>query len=323
MTSRHLLHQRKALIWLDAGNDLSQGPKGPWCHGGPSHGERDDAEDINHPSPRSEEQPLSLSSRLYPTVQHFPFSSFKWDQLHLRETNQLRGQFQQSARLLHLEYGKSLDRSLMACDAFYSVKELFVFAANSISQVINMIETKLTSDTGYQSLHGDQYSISNLLYHQDILDRVSQTLQENIQDIKDHPKHLWLVSSDDEQRKQASHAASSLIADYTSLLVRSHLLSARCKGGISLVMNQAGIAESKRAISQARKIEQLTLLAFFFLPLSFTTSFFGMNLGDVGEGGLPLWVWVVVSVPVLALSYLVLRIMTYVRFEAETNEGHN
>lgn len=68
-------------------------------------------------------------------------------------------------------------------------------------------------------------------------------------------------------------------------------------------MNNANLAESRRAMLQARKVGKLTLLAFFYVPLSFTTSFFGMNLEEFGTSTtIANWVWVCVSVPIFVLS---------------------
>lgn len=67
-------------------------------------------------------------------------------------------------------------------------------------------------------------------------------------------------------------------------------------------MNIASVAESKKVLEQAKGVENLTRLAFAFVPLSITASFFGMNFKQLGQGDLPLWIWFAVSVPIFALS---------------------
>ena len=69
------------------------------------------------------------------------------------------------------------------------------------------------------------------------------------------------------------------------------------------MMNRAVVAESRKAIDQAERLKRLTLLATFFIPLSFTTSLFGMNFEELGQGHLHVWLFAVVSAPVLVLSY--------------------
>ena len=50
-------------------------------------------------------------------------------------------------------------------------------------------------------------------------------------------------------------------------------LSKECKKGMEIATNSASFEVSRRAISQAEKIERLTLLAFFFVPLTSICSF--------------------------------------------------
>lgn len=234
----------------------------------------------------------------------------------LSPQHHLNGQFNQSASLLHANYGQSLDKGLMATDPFYALSELYSFSAHSICQFLNMIDSKIMEDTGYHSLRDRQLSHSNLLYHQDILRQQARLLRDIIRHINRQDSVASITtsarSSQNTLRKStAENTQKSLLADFDELLERTELLSRRCASGMDTIMNQAAIAESKRSISQAKKIEQLTLLAFFFIPLSFTTSFFGMNLGTVGTGELSLWLWFAISIPTVVLSYCLLQFLGY------------
>ena len=55
---------------------------------------------------------------------------------------------------------------------------------------------------------------------------------------------------------------------------------------------------SRKPIGQAKAVARLTLLALHFIPLSFTTSFFGMNIKELKGDELDLRVWILTSVPV-------------------------
>jgi len=70
-------------------------------------------------------------------------------------------------------------------------------------------------------------------------------------------------------------------------------------------MNRASLEESRRAIEQAEKVKRLTLLAFFFVPLSFTASIFGMNFKEFGQGHLSIYIFGIVVGPVFGLSAVV------------------
>ena len=43
-------------------------------------------------------------------------------------------------------------------------------------------------------------------------------------------------------------------------------------------------------------------VTFIFLPISFVTSVFGMNFKQLGQGTLPIWIWAVITVPLLIAS---------------------
>lgn len=79
-------------------------------------------------------------------------------------------------------------------------------------------------------------------------------------------------------------AAEQLLKDYRYLLSRAQTLSDQCDRGMHIVMNNAMIKESREAIAQAGGVAKLTRLAFLFIPLSFTTSFWGMNFKQLGTG---------------------------------------
>lgn len=57
---------------------------------------------------------------------------------------------------------------------------------------------------------------------------------------------------------------------------------------------------SEQSREQANRLGRLTTLAFFFIPLSFVTSFFGMNITEFGTGT-DLWVYIVSSVGLMVV----------------------
>ncbi|KAI9930215.1 hypothetical protein ASPWEDRAFT_167883 [Aspergillus wentii DTO 134E9] len=274
------------LVWMDVGEDISQGPAGPWhrlqC------------------SP-----PFVGRSPFYPTLQHLPKIALKWHKLSLAPDRQLRGKFAQSAAILHTDYGKALNKQLMAEDPFYALSELFIFSAFSISQFLNMVDVKVTSETGLGVVSHQQFKTHNLGYHKELLEKLARRLEETGRNIEQRGSPLWPRSVGVDQ-KSTEVAVSRLYRDYEVLLHRTNSLIKRCKDGMLMKMNQATITESKRAIQQAQKVEQLTVLAFFYAPLSFTASFFSMDQGTAGKG---YWIWFAVSIPCLMFSYLVLGVI--------------
>jgi hypothetical protein len=283
------------LIWTDVGHDLGNGPEGPW-------------------QPDKGRAGASTKSPFLPTLHHFPdpATKKKLSECLIPESHQSRGPFVQSASLLAENYGVTLDPSLLAADAIYSLIEILEISANSICQLLNLTETIIDQCTGYSLFKSQDYSLANLSYHLDVLIRFENRLRENIHDLEQYQSLGWPItynnSNEDGARSnpRALEAAQIVLTDFRNLLSRTTCLSARCQSGMATCMNSAAIAESQRAIAQAMSVEQLTRLAFFYIPLSFTSSFFGMNLTYFGTGNVQLWVWFATSVPLVLLSYIAL-----------------
>lgn len=55
------------------------------------------------------------------------------------------------------------------------------------------------------------------------------------------------------------------------------------------------IRDSNRSIEEAKSLKRLTQLAFIFIPLSFVTSLFGMNVQELSGNGVKLWIFLVTA----------------------------
>lgn len=266
-----------------------QGPEGPW---------------FIKSGDRNVGWPYTI---LHPTIQHQQQISLKAHRTAIKQELRPKSKLAQSSLLLHLDYGKLYDSSVMACDAFYALDELFTFCANSELQFLNLMESKLSQETGYAQLSNENPQLSNLLYSQDILEDHAKRLRENIETIRMRGGAKWPRASEPAMKLKAEAAASSLRKDYEHLLYRTEALSERCRRGVGVIMSSASITESKRAIAQTYEVAKLTKLAFFYVPLTFTTSIFGMNLTPIAaDQRNSLWLWIVVSVPILMISLFAL-----------------
>lgn len=215
--------------------------------------------------------------------------------------------FTQSAALLTCDYGKTLDTKLLATDSFYALHEIFLFSAFSLSQYFNMLESKLNADTKSQASSQQVTDISNFLYRQSIFQSHAGRLQNIIATIETRSSLYRTPSPDSSTESISQQAARALLVDYKQLLARAENLSNQCQAQVSLLMNRAMIAESNKAIQQAREVAKLTRLAFVFVPLSFASSFCGMNLWPFVANGGPTWWWFVMSVPLIVVSFAVLK----------------
>ncbi|KAF2232580.1 hypothetical protein EV356DRAFT_534509 [Viridothelium virens] len=273
-------------VWVDNGRDLSHNIL-PWLT-----------------SPFGTSQ---WKTRFLPVVQHWfnvslkSPSSLKWPP---RRDEMGNGKIPQSASLLHLDYGRFLDRGIAAIDPFYALQDLFNFAAASENQFLNMIGSKLQQELDLNVLIQPRSpTLSNLLCTQRNLDRRVQRIQENLDFIRAWSRREWFRGSlDSTQQSKADKSADKVARDFEYLLGRAKALHEQCTKGMQIVMNNANVKEAREAMSQAEVVAKLTRLAFIFVPMSFTSSFFGMNFVQFGTGRLGLWVWFVVTVPVLTLA---------------------
>ncbi len=287
------------LAWLDSGKNLDRGIEGPWMT----------------------ENLLSHLSRLkevslLPVIRHYPRIAFNTHRYARPSQTQqeAREGFQQTRSVLNQNYGKELNRAVMAKDSFFVVHDLFSFKAFAEVQFLNLVESVLSRETDVAVLNRKP-SVENLLFHKELLASHARALRENIESIKSRGGPDWdrLTPEDDAKLYLiAKEHSGRLLKDYEWLLQRTEELSASCDRGIqdsnTRVMMEETLLTSQRSADTARLTNVATFSSFIYVPLSITSGFFGMNFKAFGQGNLQLWLWPIVTVPVVLLSSLVLLI---------------
>ncbi|KAH8768082.1 hypothetical protein F5883DRAFT_669392 [Diaporthe sp. PMI_573] len=81
----------------------------------------------------------------------------------------------------------------------------------------------------------------------------------------------------------------------------------RVRDGASFITTSVSARASRKSIDQAAEVNRIAILAYFFVPMSFVTSIFGMNVvefGDLGWGiGAIFIVLAFVMIPSLLLGF--------------------
>lgn len=175
--------------------------------------------------------------------------------------------------------------------------------------LLNMLETKISIEISpAQSQAEHEPTVSNLLYHKRVLRRHIQRLLES-KNFIEYQATAWITERTHSTSATAHGAkVNVLIRDFDYLLGKARDLTSECDRGMSIMMNKASINEAQKVIVQAERITKLTKLAFVFVPLSFTSSFFGMNFSQFTSGNnLGVWIWFAISVPTLLLSILFMK----------------
>jgi hypothetical protein len=279
---------------MDSGKDLDRGLPGPWSLKG------------------SESDTGGFE--LLPVIRKDPKIAFQ-SSMPKEKAQALaeRGAaFQQSRALLNLDYGRHFDNLEVIEDAFYAAEPLFKFKACAEAQFLNLVESEVISVlaeklAAMEDPPNSVEALNNLadfVFHKELLESHAQGLKENIQFIEN--RGAWRKCDDPNPKDNAS--AEILLKDYKWLHERTMELSAACDRGMKDIHNKSMLAESIGSNKQAQAVEALTtlttILSVFYIPLSFTTSIFGMNFAVFGQGEQPLWLWAAISLPVLGLSFI-------------------
>ena len=215
----------------------------------------------------------------------------------------------QSASLLHsrLFYSKNLDTATAAADTFYALSDLFAFVAASENQFLNMIGGKVKKEMDPLVLVRQQDpTIANLLHSKEVLDQHIQHISRVICIIQSRWSSNWPKATIPTQVQIVEATSVALLQDFQDLHTRAKILSSQCEKGMTIIMNNASIRESRMGFHQAEGVARLTRLAFVFIPLSYTASFFGMNFAQLGDQ-LSLWIYFAVSFPIVSISYFFLQ----------------
>jgi Mg2+ and Co2+ transporter CorA len=212
----------------------------------------------------------------------------------------------QSASLLPFHHGHSLNHDVAQADALYALSEVFRFCAFSESQFINLI-SHILEQQRHERLEELAKTLSNLTYYKRILDSHAERLKVIISCLMAGGGQTWPRATDVDHRAIVEATITVLTADFEQLAHRIDLLSKQCADDSLFLMNRVVVTDTKRGYIQAQNTANLTLLAFYFIPLTLITSFFGMNFKEIqGSDGpkLSLWVFFVMAVPSLFLAWI-------------------
>ena len=245
--------------------------------------------------------------------------------------------FETSRALLSLDYGRHFEDLNVFDDALYATVPIFKFKAAAESQFLNLVDAILHNHleeigptvefvSRKDYLMDLRISHDDFAYHRELLEHHVSEIFDNIRAIRAHGTTRWPTGDDsdtttgeateedrqaDAEIKAQSKAKvkttlKALEEDYVWLHERAKNLSGLCDRAMKDIHNKRALAESQGANEQTEKINELTrmatFLSVFYVPLSFTSGFFGMNFHVFGQGHVPLWVYFAVSMPLLICS---------------------
>jgi Mg2+ and Co2+ transporter CorA len=71
---------------------------------------------------------------------------------------------------------------------------------------------------------------------------------------------------------------------------------------------EAAVQDSNQLLEEAIGVKRLCFVATIFLPLTFTSSVFGMNVVQLGSGTAQIWAFIAVAVSVMAVTFIFLAV---------------
>ena len=141
--------------------------------------------------------------------------------------------------------------------------------------------------------------------HLRLLESIGTTIRQNVawarstvQEIGEWIKHLDSVSS-------ILATPPELTAEVQELSTELQILSSRIEQTLNLLVASTGLSQSTLVIDQTSGINKLTELAFFFIPLSFITSIFSMQVYELTQSPPRLWTWGLSLAIVFITTYLI------------------
>ena len=279
---------RLGIVWHDGLRQLGEELKWPWQTGG-----------------------IRTNSFLkyLPKPLHNPGTSFN----SRRRTPSIQAQsIEPSTRADYVlrDYHRHIDLSRAVHDPLYALSPFFNLAVSSEMAVLDIIDSKIREELNHSHLiRNNNPTLSNLLYHQQVLRRHIRNLKGTIGAIESlYERNLSEKTSDSDVKVSPTPLIESILADYRAALTYAETLAAECVQGMTITAHSATIRESEKAMTEAQSVTKLTKLAVFFVPLSFVASLFGMNVREVNPGSNPpFWSWAVASLTIGAITWALFK----------------
>lgn len=282
------------IIWSDAGLDLRDSLHGPWCD-----------PKLN---PQVHFRPVLLQKAIStPVDQSDPIFP------ELPQPQMIGSNLHQSICMLPKEYGSSLYPRLMAQSPIYAMAELFTFASAAEAQYLDMVRSVLDANTSQKASPGrnerDWRTILVFAYRG--LDQHRHQVSATLDFLRHQRRSLDHASPKPHPEIEATLA--SICLDYEYILDAIDRLKERCDHEVNLIMSGAAVEDALWSRKQSANNFKFTVLATFYVPLSFANSIFGMNFVEPESlrQGFAWWATVTFPVLLISLSFLIWNVRLF------------
>ncbi|KAF9765339.1 hypothetical protein IL306_002427 [Fusarium sp. DS 682] len=199
------------------------------------------------------------------------------------------------------------DMDLLSEDPFFLLASLFTTSALSFTQLLNYMSKSINKD---RSTEVDLIKVKLERFQNriEIIHRVEAALAENLHWIVQGGCSTWpRVSPETTAAARKLAVQTKLRIDHEMLQQRFIVLRQDCESAKASLLGYSQLLSGERSTTQAGEVGRLTKLAVFFVPLSFATSAFGMNVEELSDRKVPpLYVFAVVAVLTLMATYAII-----------------
>ncbi|KAK7981543.1 hypothetical protein PG996_009247 [Apiospora saccharicola] len=115
----------------------------------------------------------------------------------------------------------------------------------------------------------------------------------------------WHCAVVSEGTSSDTSAARLLKTDLEHLLLSNADLMSRCQHDLDSMTSEATFEDAERGITLSKSSRKFTAFAAIYVPLAFTSSVFGMNFIQIDNITWGFKLWVLVTIPICILSYIV------------------
>ncbi|VUC30706.1 unnamed protein product [Clonostachys rosea] len=203
------------------------------------------------------------------------------------------------------------DFQLVSEDPFFLLSSILRTSFLSWTQVLKVLANTVARCHDKLKLPQSQlhHYLSQLRACIAMVNHIKEVLLENQEIIRNGGHSKWPKASTEETRVRKLQLQSHLIADHECLLSRCDHLLVECESTTTALLGFAQLMASERSISQAKEVQRLTSMAAVFIPVTFATGIFGMNIKELEPA--PRW-WCPFAVALI----LVLFTVTWLRYKA-------
>ncbi|KAK2932022.1 hypothetical protein FoTM2_006479 [Fusarium oxysporum f. sp. vasinfectum] len=202
--------------------------------------------------------------------------------------------------------------SLTTFDLVYRyISKIPTSTLNQDDSMLPSILTRLPFDDMWQLLaelrlmqdHVDADLGADLHVH--LLEAAGTMTRQNVAWIRSTLQELSEWIGHIKKSKNILNLPEELEEEMAELTADLQSLQSRSEQTLNLLVASTGIAQSSLVIDQTSGINKLTELAFFFIPLSFITSVFSMQVAELTESPPKMWTWGLSLGLVFLITYLI------------------